>query len=264
MPRSDGPIGVFDSGLGGLSVLRHVRALLPNEDLVYVADSAYLPYGGKPPELVRERVDEIGGRLIEQGAKALVVACNTATAFGIDALRARFDLPVIGMEPGVKPAASCTQTGTIGVLATAGTLSSTRFQNLMHKHAGAARVIAQPCPGWVELVESGDWHSPAAREKLRHSLMPVLHANADVLVLGCTHFPFLRDALTGIAGLGVTIIDTGEAVARELKRRLGQAGLLAAGPAVGTIRCFTTGDVDAVRPLVAKLWGAPLTVESFR
>lgn len=258
---SDAPIGVFDSGVGGLSVLGHIRALLPHEDLIYVADTAHLPYGGKPPDVVRARVLTMGHALVAQGAKALVVACNTATAFGIDELRAQLDIPVVGMEPGVKPAAGCTQSGVIGVLATAGTLASSRFQNLMHKHAGSATVIAKACPGWVELVESGAWGSPSAREKLRHALNPVLHAGADVLVLGCTHYPFLRPALSEIAGKGVTILDTGEAVARELKRRLVQQGLLHHGEGDGAVHFFTSGEVNAVQTMIAHLWGSPVAVQ---
>ncbi|MCB1735545.1 MAG: glutamate racemase [Gammaproteobacteria bacterium] len=259
---SEAPIGVFDSGVGGLSVLRHIQALLPHEDLIYVADSAHLPYGGKSPEFVRARVLSVADTLVARGAKALVVACNTATALGIDELRARHELPVVGMEPGVKPAAECTESGVIGVLATSGTLASRRFQNLMHKHAGSAKVMAQPCPGWVELVESGAWSSPLAREKLRHALHPLLHAGADVLVLGCTHYPFLRTTLSEIAGAGVTILDTGEAVARELKRRIGQNGLLANRDRAGVVDFFTSGAIDAVRPVMERLWGAPIALQA--
>ena len=260
---SEAPIGVFDSGAGGLSVLRHIHALLPHEALIYVADSAHLPYGGKSPEFVRARVLAVADSLVEQGAKALVVACNTATALGIDELRARHHLPVVGMEPGVKPAARCTESGVIGVLATAGTLASRRFRNLMHKHAGSAKVIAQDCPGWVELVESGEWRSPSAREKLRLAVHPVLHAGADVLVIGCTHYPFLRPALAEIAGAGVTILDTGDAVARELKRRLGQNGLIRHSEESGSIDFRTSGEVDAVRPVMERLWGAPIALKAF-
>lgn len=235
------PIGVFDSGIGGLSVLRHLRELLPAENLLYVADSGHAPYGKRTPDYVRDRSLAIGDFLRGQGAKALVVACNTATAAAVEALRAQFSWPVIAMEPGIKPAVAASKRRLVGVLATAGTLESARFYALVNRFAGDVEIVTQPCPGLVEVVERGEQGSDEARALVDRYLTPLLARGVDVIVLGCTHYPFLRALIEERAGLGVEIVDTGPAVAREVKRRLQGENLLR-GEGMGEARYWTSGE----------------------
>ncbi len=255
-----GPIGVFDSGVGGLSVLRHIRAALPHEDLLYVADSGFAPYGEKAAAWIVERSTELARFLIEQGAKALVIACNTATAAAAAPLRAQFAVPVIAMEPAVKPAVAATERGIVGVLATTGTLNSARFAALLEHHAGDVRVLTEPCPGWVDAVERGALDGEATRELVRRHVAPLLAAGADVLVLGCTHYPFLRPVIEAVAGPAVHVIDTGAAVARQLARRLAEADLASDAARAGGERFWSSGDPARARATLAQLWpGATCT-----
>ena len=248
------PIGVFDSGLGGISVLAEIRRLLPRENLVYVADSAHVPYGGHPPAFVVARAMTLSSFLIEQGAKAIVVACNTATAAAVPALRERLGVPIVGMEPAVKPAAAATRRGVIGVLATVGTLRSARFAALLERFGDGLTVVTEPCPGLVERVERGALDDPATRALVRRHLGPLLAAGADVVILGCTHYPFLRAVIEEEAGPGVTVIETGAAVARQLERRLEELGLHATRDGAGATRFFTTGSLEALDAVLPRLW----------
>jgi len=220
------PIGLFDSGVGGLSVLRHVQRLLPEERLIYVADSAFMPYGLQGSQLIRQRCHQITDFFIDQQAKAVVVACNTATAAAIESLRESYAIPIIGMEPAVKPAVESSRSGIIGVLATSGTLSSEKFSKLVQRFNSHAEVVFQPGEGLVQLVESGELQSERARDLLQQSLAPLLSRNIDVLVLGCTHYPFLAPLMREIVGEKITILDTGSAIAAELKRQLPRADSL--------------------------------------
>ncbi len=254
------PVGVFDSGVGGLSVLRHIRAALPGADLLYVADSGHAPYGDKPAEFIAARAHAIAEFLVAQEVRALVVACNTATAAAIHTLRARFDLPIVGMEPAVKPAAEATRTGVIGVLATSGTLESGKFAELARRFGSQARVIVQPCPGLVERIEQGDLDGPATRALLEGYVAPLLAQGADTLVLGCTHYPFLAPLLRELAGEAVSLIETGEAVARQLKRRLAETDF-SQRTGGGTERVFTSGDPARLEALLPRLWGGKMPVE---
>lgn len=254
------PIGIFDSGVGGLSVLRHIRAELPHEALLYVADSAHAPYGGKTPQQIQARSLALAEFLQGQGAKALVVACNTATAAAIGMLRERFDLPVIGMEPAVKPAAAATHSGVVGVLATTGTLKSAQFAALLENYGRHVRVVTQGCPGLVECVERGELAAPATRELLRGYIAPLLAAGADTLVLGCTHYPFLQPLIEELTAGKVALIDTGAAVARQVRRRIGEAGLATSGVLPGSVVFWTSGDLVQSREVIGSLWGAA-TVE---
>jgi glutamate racemase len=251
------PIGVFDSGCGGLSVLRAIRGALPREDLLYCADHACLPYGERSPEAIRDRARAVAGAMVAAGCKALVIACNTATAAAAGTLRAELAVPVVGMEPAIKPAAAATRTGVIGVLGTGGTLASARFAALLERHAGASRVLTRPCPELVLAVERGEAGSEATRALVAAAVRPLLAEGADVLVLGCTHFPWLRGDIEAIAGGAVTVIDTGPAVARQLERRLDEAGALrsGSGPA-GTTAFWTTGEPAAHQAVLANLWGS--------
>ncbi len=257
---NNAPIGVFDSGVGGLSVLREIRQALPNESLMYVADSGHVPYGEKSPEQIRERSRSIARFLLQQGAKALVVACNTATAAAVADLREIYDLPIIGMEPAVKPAAQATRTGIVGVLATTGTLQSARFAALLDRFAGSVKVITQPCPGLVEYIEQGELDSPRVRALLQTFTQPLLSAGCDTIILGCTHYPFVRPALQSLLAPGITLIDTGAAVARQLQSRLVTLDMISAGPA-RPCQFWSSGDPQALSCVLPTLWGELGSVE---
>ncbi|VVE76943.1 glutamate racemase [Pandoraea sputorum] len=256
---SNAPIGVFDSGLGGLSVLQAVRALLPHESLIYVADSRYAPYGERPDAFIQQRSLAIGRWLRGHGAKAFVVACNTATAHGVAALRADDAWPVVGVEPGIKPAAATSRSGVIGVLATAATLRSVRFADLLARHtAQGQRFLCQPGHGLVERIEAGDVDSPAVMALLDKYIAPMIAEGADTLVLGCTHYPFLIPAIQRHFGTSLTLIDTGAAIARQLQRRLEETDL--AAPAIsgsagasGSIQLFTTANAAALQTMADRL-----------
>jgi glutamate racemase len=258
--ESKGPIGVFDSGVGGLSVLREIRRELPAEDLLYVADTANAPYGDRDAAFIRERALAIVARLMREQVKAVVVACNTATGLAVDALRERYDLPIVAIEPAVKPAALKTRSGVIAVLATTQTLASERFSKLVSTHASGVIVLTQPSPGLVERVEAGDLSSPETRTLVAKYVGPLVARGADSIVLGCTHYPFLRGVIEDVAGPSVTIIDPAIAVAREVRRRLEAAGLLAPETHPGTERVWTTGPPEKTREVVAALWGTALDV----
>lgn len=254
-PTEFASIGVFDSGVGGLSVLREIRHLLPVEDLNYVADSAHVPYGEKSREFVEQRAVAISQFLIAQGAKAIVVACNTATSAAIATLRARFPLPIVGVEPALKPAAEVTRSSIIGVLATKATLRGAKFHQLQERVAANVQVLMQACEGWVELVEAGDLTSPKARALVKRQVLPLIERGADTLVLGCTHYPFLVPLIREVAGPDVHVIDPSPAVARELKRRIESANLLSAARENGRENFWTTGHPERVNRLISVLWG---------
>lgn len=254
------PVGVMDSGVGGLSVLRHIREALPHEHLLYVADSAYAPYGAKTPEQIQERSLKLADFLVGQGTKALVIACNTATAAAASLLRQQFSLPIIAMEPAVKPAAAATKSGVIGVLATSGTLKSAQFAALLETFGQGVRVVTQAGHGLVECVEQGALNTPATRDLLAGYLQVMLHEGADTLVLGCTHYPFLRGLINELVGARMTVIDTGSAVAKQLARRLGDAGLLAGEKTLGNEQFWTSGALPHSQQVISQLWGKPVEV----
>ncbi|MCW8917250.1 MAG: glutamate racemase [Gammaproteobacteria bacterium] len=258
--HSDAPIGVMDSGIGGLSVLREIRQLLPAESLLYVADSAHLPYGDKSPAFVRQRVTRIAESLSAMGAKALVVACNTATAAAVESLRERFALPVIGMEPGVKPAVLSSKRRVVGILATEGMVRSNRMRELVARFAHEVEVVIQPCPGLVEQVERHALHTPETARLLRGYLAPIVAREADTLVLGCTHYPFLQPLIEQLLGPSVTVINTGGAIARHLKSRLEADGLLNGSATPGTVRFFSSGEETVQQALIGRLWGEVVAV----
>ncbi len=262
MSDCNAPVGVFDSGVGGLSVLREIRRRLPHESLLYLADSAHVPYGEKSPEYIRERCRIIAAFFVEQGAKALVLACNTATAAGVTELRELYpDLPIIGMEPAVKPAAAATRSGVVGVLATTGTLKSARFAALLDRFAGDVRVITQPCPGLVERIEAGDLASANTRAMLEGWVGPLLAQGCDTLILGCTHYPFIRPLLAQLLPGDVRLIDTGAAVARHLHELLAERHLLSSGEA--SQRFYCSGDPQRMAEVLPILWGEQAEVELF-
>ena len=254
-------MGVFDSGVGGLSVLREIRALLPAEDLIYVADSGHVPYGDKAPEFILERSRFIAKFLLDRGCKALVIACNTATASAAAALRA--DHPqtsIVGMEPAVKPAAAATRNGIVGVLATVGLLRSARFAALLDKFAAGIRVVTQPAPGLVEQVEMGQLDTIETRELIDVFVRPLRTEGADTIVLGCTHYPFLKPLIAKAAGADIALVDTGAAVARQLERRLTETGRCCRRSQQGAAEFFTTGDLVTAKRVIPILWGADAEV----
>nr|WP_314623619.1 glutamate racemase [uncultured Noviherbaspirillum sp.] len=264
------PVGIFDSGLGGLSVLRHIRARLPHENLVYFADSAYAPYGGRPEAAVLERTMAVAGYLAAQQCKALVIACNTATAAAVAAVRERYPLlPVVGVEPGLKPAALGSASRVVGVLATARTLASARFQALESRLAATTgvRFVSQACSGLADQVEKGELRSPATAALVRRYVEPLVRQGADTLVLGCTHYPFLlpliADAAARAGGHGVMIVDTGEAVARQLARVLAERTLLRTmeAPAASITAC-TTGSASTLENGLMTLLGIKAPVSA--
>lgn len=219
---SNSSIGIFDSGVGGLSVLKALRETLPDEDFVYVADQAFAPYGKRSKAEIQARANTISSWLIQHGCKLIVVACNTATTNAIVTLRQTFPVPFVGIEPAIKPAALGSKTGVVGVLATEGTLSSELFQATTHDHAKNIEVVTQVGHGLVELVEQGKANSSEAAAQLKKDLTPMLTNPIDHLVLGCTHYPFLRETLEHVLPKGVTIVDCGYAVAKQADRVLAQ------------------------------------------
>jgi glutamate racemase len=255
MMSETAPVGVFDSGVGGLSILREIRRLLPREDLIYLADTAHCPYGVKPLDEIRGRTLEVSSYLITLGAKVVVVACNSASTAGLDQIReAHPDIPVIGVEPAVKPAHDATRNGKIGVLATSMTLQGAKFSILVEKYGSDIEVYTQPAPGLVELVEAGRVADPEAERLLRQYLDPLLEKGVDTLVLGCTHYPFLGPLIQKIGGPGLIIIDTGAAVAKQTARVLEQQRLANPGLKPGSDTFYTSGDPETVTPIVRKLW----------
>lgn len=253
-----GPIGIYDSGVGGLSVLHAIRSLLPRERLIYVADTAYVPYGEKSRHAVIARAYAITEYFLARGAKAIAVPCNTATAAAINLLRERYPhLPIVGVEPAVKPAARLTRSGIIGVLATTGTLNSPRFRALTQREAPAAKVLMRPCPEWVLAAERGVVNGPEAIALVAPAVEEMLAQGADVLVLGCTHFPFLRGAIAACAGENVPVLETGSAVARQVERQL-QARRLLATDTDGSSEFFASGDPQALALVASQLLGEPI------
>ncbi len=251
--NSQAPVGVFDSGIGGLSVVQHLRQELPNEEFLYLADSAYAPYGERSNEELISRSVKITEFFLSRGIKALVIACNTATAAAVAELRQRYpQLIIIGMEPGIKPAAARSESKVVGVLATRSTLQSEKFQKLSSQLAEETQTtfIPQACVGLVNQIEQGDLNSPAILELVRQYVTPLLEKNVDTLVLGCTHYPFVAPQIRAViaeqlpnAEKTIYLIDTGEAVARRLRSLLEREGLLNLEPSKQTqhLEAWTTG-----------------------
>ncbi|MGF1666799.1 MAG: glutamate racemase [Acidimicrobiia bacterium] len=252
-------IGVFDSGVGGMSVLRSVRALLPSADFVYYADSGRAPYGPRPLQQVRLFSEQITDHLIASGAGLVVVACNSASAAALHHLRRIHpSVPFVGMEPAVKPAAATTGSGVVGVLTTAATFQGELFASVLDRFAVGVRVETAICDGWVELVEAGRFDGVDVEAAVRTHVEPLLAAGADTLVLGCTHYPFLADAISRVAGPDVTLVDPAPAVARQAARLAAEVGTDAGS---GLLVVETSGDPAAVAGAIEALTGlAPPTM----
>ena len=254
------PVGIFDSGVGGLSVLRAVREFMPEQDILYLADQAHVPYGPRPLLQVREFAEGITRFLLDRGARLIVVACNAASAASLHYLRNTFpDVPFVGMEPAVKPAAEQTRSGVVGVLATPATFQGALYASVLERFARDVPVLQDTCPGLVAEVESGNLEGDAIREILTNALSPMLQAGIDTVVLGCTHYPFVIPLIQEIAGPGVRVIDPAPAIARQTRRLLSQNGWGLNG--TGSIQCFTTGPVESMKLLVKQLLGDDLPVE---
>lgn len=259
MPLQERPVGVFDSGLGGLSVLREIRAQLPGEHVVYFGDTAHAPYGTKPPEEVMARVRQVMAELARHGAKAVVIACNTATSVAAATLRAESSLPIIGMEPALKPAAELRHGGQVLVMATPLTLRLPKFAALMARYGAGA--IPLPCPGLMELVEQGELDTPAVEDYLTHLLAPYQSAPLDAVVLGCTHYVFLRPVLRRLLPPSVALLDGNAGAVRQLRRVLDARGLRRPTETGGQVQLLTSGDPATVLPQMEALLRLPLTAD---
>lgn len=259
LPFSPPPIGLFDSGFGGLTVLRALQTRLPGENFLYFADTRFLPYGDRPESFLRRRGLAIAQHLMDQGVKAIVIACNTATATAAESIRALCPVPVVALEPAIKPAALLTKSRKIGVLATTLTLRSERFQRLVKTYAENCTVIPQPCPGLAEAIEQHGPESPEVEYLLDIYTAPLHTAGVDVLVLGCTHYPWIGHSLNRRFGPDVHIVDTGDAVARQLERCLQASGSLH-HLGQGHIHVQTSGNPTLAGPTIRRLWGELLPI----
>jgi glutamate racemase len=250
------PIGIFDSGVGGLSVLREIQAQIPSESSLYFADQLHVPYGSRKLNEVRLFSREISRFLLDCGAKLIVVACNTASAAALHHLREIFPKTIfVGMEPAIKPAAESTHTGVVGVLATPATFQGKLYASVVERFANGVTILQDTCPGLVAQIEKGDLHSQTTREILERALQPMLEKGIDTIVLGCTHYPFVIPLIRQIAGPDIRVIDPAPAVTRQTIRLLASAGLRNKDSNVGEINFFTSGDLEQFKAQLPKLLG---------
>ncbi len=248
--KKDAPVGVFDSGVGGISVLRELVKILPNEDFLYLGDSVHAPYGTKSLEEVRTLTISHIEELLHNGAKAVVIACNTATSAAVAVLRNMYpEIPIVGIEPAIKPAVLARPNSRIVVMATPMTLQQEKFKTLLKKYENQAEIVSLPCPGLMEFVEQGDLESEDLKIYLTNLLTPVLEEKTDAIVLGCTHYPFARRMISKVAGQDITIYDGGSGTAREMKRRLTEAELLNPMEKTGQVTFFNSLDTREEREL---------------
>lgn len=242
LPDATSPIGVFDSGLGGLSILREIIALMPGENVVYFADNQHIPYGPRSLEEVRAFSAAIAGRLLELPVKAIVVACNTASAASLKHLRKMYpDTPFVGMEPAVKPAAAGTKTGRVGVLATQATFHGELFESVCERFAEGVEVVCQPCPGLAEFIENHPIDHPVLWPMLEKFIHPLLERGVDSIVLACTHYPLVKDIIREVAGENVTIVDPSPAIAKRTRQILETQGMLNDSTG-GVVDFYASGD----------------------
>lgn len=246
-------IGVFDSGVGGLSILDEALQQLPHHNYIYFADSANAPYGDKPPQWIAERSLQICRYLMEQDCSAIVVACNTATAEAIATIRSTLNIPIIGVEPGIKPAAMQSQNGIVGVLATEATLNSDKFNALLATLPEHCQFIKQAGAGLVPLIEAGLIETPEMQALLRSHLKPIQDQGADTLVLGCTHYPFLKKMIRAVVGDSMTLIDTSDAVVRQLLRQMHQQGLIVSSKHSPKLSLLSTANADTLEAMAERL-----------
>lgn len=257
------PVGVFDSGVGGLSILAKIHQRFPNESVLYVADSAHAPYGPQGDAFILARSRHIMDFLVGQPVKAVVVACNTATASAVVQLREEYEVPIIAMEPAIKPAAAQSSSGVIGVLATEGTLASDKFVNLKSQYEGEVEIITMPCPGLVDEIEQVEPDSAVIRALLSQYLLPLLAKKADTIVLGCTHYSLIADQVQALVGQDIAVIDTDDAVSRRLGSVLEERALLNDSGAKGEVVFYTSGQPEIQQVLISRCWGSPIKVKNF-
>ena len=248
------PIGIFDSGIGGLTVAKAIQQALPNERLLYFGDNAHIPYGAKTNDEILRLSRGITHALLEKGCKLIVIACNTASAAALKHLRAELpNVTFVGMEPAVKPAVEHTRTGVVGVIATVATVQGEVFASVVERFAQDVKLIKQSCPGLVLQIEAGEYATPRTEALLRGWLEPMMEQGIDALVLGCTHYPFVRPLIERIVGPGVRVIDPAPAIARRVEHVLREADTLAGDAQVGELRCFTSGDPEVFRSVLRHL-----------
>jgi glutamate racemase len=249
--KYNGPIGIFDSGVGGLSVLKEVRHQLPDEDLIYIADQAHVPYGNRSREDVFGFSDGIVRYLINKQAKLVIIACNTASAVALADLRIKYpSLPFVGMEPAVKPAAEETNTGVVGVLATPATFQGDLYASTVERFAKGVKILQDTCPGLVNQIEAGRIESQETKDILQRALLPMLEEGVDEVVMGCTHYPFVIPLIKEIVGEDVEVIDPAPAVARQAGRLINEFGLQKDGPEEGEVSFYTTGETESLDRLM--------------
>ena len=256
-------IGVFDSGVGGISVLRAIREQMPEESVMYFADQGHVPYGSRSMEQIQDFSEAITRFLLERGAKIIVVACNTASAAALKYLREKFsDVQFVGMEPAVKPAAEHTQTGKVGVLATPATFEGALYASVVERFANGVELFQDTCLGLVQQIEQGKLNGEETRRILERALLPMLEKNIDTVVLGCTHYPFVIPLIQQIVGKNVRVIDPAPAVAKQTRRLLEARGFRNKSGSKAEIKFYTSGDADALKYLLPKLLGESGDVRS--
>jgi glutamate racemase len=261
MSKNTDPIGVFDSGVGGLSVLRSLREQMPAENIVYLGDQGHVPYGARPMGEIQKFSVAIVRFLLEQGSKIIVVACNTASAAALTHLREKFpDVSIVGMEPAVKPAAESTQTGRVGVLATPATFQGALYASVVERFGTGVELLQNTCAGLVSQIENGELDTSATRKILEDALLPMMDKNIDTVVLGCTHYPFVIPLIQEIVGEKVRVIDPAPAIARQTERLLGAQNIRNNSDQVGHVKLYTSGDPQTVRTVVFKLLNTDLEV----
>lgn len=256
--KNSAAIGIFDSGVGGLSITKYIAEHLPNENIIYVADTLHAPYGDKPVDFIIERVNLIAQKLINRGVKAIVIACNTATVNAIEQLRAQVNIPIIGVEPAIKPAAKQSKTKKVAILATQATSDNHRFKDLIVKHQNGTQVLIQPCPGLVEFIEQGEQESPACTLLLTNYLQPLIKQGIDTLVLGCTHYPFVQKQITNITGPQVKIIETAAPVTLQLEKKLNHENISACGTQKAKYEFYSSKANEQQAHVFTHLWQSPL------
>jgi len=257
------PIGIFDSGVGGLSITQCIEQQLPHENLLYVADTLYAPYGEKSTEFIQQRVNEIAQWFIARNAKAIVVACNTATVNAIDQLRRNISIPVIGVEPAIKPAVNMSKNKKVAILVTKATAENKRFLALVAQYSYNSDVTIQPCPGLVELIEQDKKNSPECKLMLLSYLQPLLEKGVDTIVLGCTHYPLVKNLINEICGDSVVIMETAQPVTKQLKRQLVLHQLINPSKKLGTTTFYSSKYCLRQQALFNHIWQRSLCLNSY-
>ena len=257
------PIGIFDSGVGGLSVLRAIRQQMQEEDVIYFGDQGHVPYGPRPMEQIQMFSEEITSFLLNKGSKLIIVACNTASAAALRYLRKRFPkTPFVGMEPAVKPAAEHTQTGKVGVLATPATFQGELYASVVERFGAGVELLQHTCPGLVAQIEKGELDTPPTHAILKEALSPMIEKGIDTVVLGCTHYPFVIPLIQQIVGEKVRVIDPAPAVARQARHLLETGGMMKSSGVRGEVQFFTTGDPFVMQSMLPTLFGEGGVVQS--